>query len=273
MVFLRFEPFSVRNYWRDLVQRSLDQDTDKGLLRLQVLMGAIALRTKDATLVGLPPKTTEVCYAELSLEERELYDQMKEQTKTLLSSFGHEDSLVPHYSAVLSRILKASPNLFIYTPPRETRSSHEFTGANLMDRHQSNSENTKFLDKKIYNDNEQMTSLNQDSSSCFNKHVEECNPPIITFEQTSNYTIEEIEEVYGKIEEERHNIHHILEIKEVLVNSENKTETEMTVSLQKLALIIVSLEDLMVTGIGTVVSSLQLHWSKKVIREAKMVAE
>ncbi|KAL2320630.1 hypothetical protein Fmac_029599 [Flemingia macrophylla] len=107
MVFLRFEPFSVRSYWRDLVQRSLDQGTDKGLLRLQVLMDAIALRrTKDATLVGLPPKTTEVCYVELSLEERELYDQMKEQTKTLLSSFGHEDSLVPHYSAVLSRILR-----------------------------------------------------------------------------------------------------------------------------------------------------------------------
>nr|KYP43348.1 Putative SWI/SNF-related matrix-associated actin-dependent regulator of chromatin subfamily A member 3-like 1 [Cajanus cajan] len=107
MVFLRFEPFSVRSYWRDLVQRSLDQGTDKGLLRLQVLMDAIALRrTKDVTLAGLPPKTTEVCYVELSLEERELYDQMKEQTKTLLSSFGHEDSLVPQYSAVLSRILR-----------------------------------------------------------------------------------------------------------------------------------------------------------------------
>ncbi|TKY62730.1 SWI/SNF-related matrix-associated actin-dependent regulator [Spatholobus suberectus] len=107
MVFLRFEPFSVRSYWRDLVQRSLDQGTDKGLLRLQVLMDAIALRrTKDVALVGLPPKTTEICYVELSLEERELYDRMKEQTKTLLSSFGHEDSLVPHYSAVLSRILR-----------------------------------------------------------------------------------------------------------------------------------------------------------------------
>lgn len=70
-------------------------------------MDAIALRrTKDMALVGLPPKTTEICYVELSLEERQLYDQVKEQTKTLLSSFHHEDSLVPHYSAVLSRILR-----------------------------------------------------------------------------------------------------------------------------------------------------------------------
>ncbi|RDY07821.1 putative SWI/SNF-related matrix-associated actin-dependent regulator, partial [Mucuna pruriens] len=108
MVFLRFEPFSVRSYWRELVQRPLNKGTSSGVQRLQVLMDAIALRrTKDVALVGLPPKTTETCYVELSLEERELYDQVKAQTKTLLNSFNHEDNImVPCYPAVLSRILR-----------------------------------------------------------------------------------------------------------------------------------------------------------------------
>lgn len=41
-------------------------------------------------------------------------------------------------------------------------------------------------------------------------------------EQRSNYSMEEIEEVYDKVEEERRNINHILEIKELLVNNENE---------------------------------------------------
>ncbi|KAG4927760.1 hypothetical protein JHK82_053454 [Glycine max] len=92
-------------------------------------------------------------------------------------------------------------------------------------------------------------------------------------EQRSNYSMEEIEEVYDKVEEERRNINHILEIKELLVNNENETEKEITVRLQKLALIVVSLEDLMVTDILTTVSGLLLHRSKEVIREARRVFE
>ncbi|KHN12164.1 Putative SWI/SNF-related matrix-associated actin-dependent regulator of chromatin subfamily A member 3-like 1, partial [Glycine soja] len=107
MVFLRFQPFSVRQQWRELVQRSLNKGKDKGLVRLQILMEAIALRrTKDMTLVGLPPKTIEICYVELSFDERQMYDQLKQDTKIFLSRYAHDDSLVPHYSAVLSRILR-----------------------------------------------------------------------------------------------------------------------------------------------------------------------
>ena len=70
-------------------------------------MEAIALRrTKDMTLVGLPPKTIEICYVELSFDERQMYDQLKQDTKIFLSRYAHDDSLVPHYSAVLSRILR-----------------------------------------------------------------------------------------------------------------------------------------------------------------------
>ncbi|KAK7336429.1 hypothetical protein VNO77_16970 [Canavalia gladiata] len=107
MVFLRFEPFSVRNCWQTFVQRPLNQGRDCGLSRLQILMGAIALRrTKEEGLVGLPPKTVETLYVELSFEERQLYDLVKERTKTLLMGFVQNDSLVPHYSSVLSMILR-----------------------------------------------------------------------------------------------------------------------------------------------------------------------
>ena len=48
-------------------------------------MEAIALRrTKDMTLVGLPPKTIEICYVELSFDERQMYDQLKQDTKIFL---------------------------------------------------------------------------------------------------------------------------------------------------------------------------------------------
>ncbi|KAL9331454.1 hypothetical protein ACSQ67_001064 [Phaseolus vulgaris] len=125
-----------------------------------------------------------------------------------------------------------------------------------MDYHQSKVENTKIVEKKY--------------DECA---AEEFNQEIVSFEERSNYSIEEIEEVYGKIEEERQNINHILEIKELLLNNENGTETEITAWLQMLAFIVVSLEDLMVTDIGTIVSGLQLHWSKKVTREAKRVVQ
>jgi len=36
MVFLRFDPFSERRHWRELVQRPLNQGLEKGLTRLQV---------------------------------------------------------------------------------------------------------------------------------------------------------------------------------------------------------------------------------------------
>ncbi|KAK7378026.1 hypothetical protein VNO80_03462 [Phaseolus coccineus] len=108
MVFLRFDPFSIRSHWRALVQRPLNQGLDQGLTRLQVLMEAIALRrTKDMALVSLPPKTVEICYVELYMEERQLYDQEKEKTKALLRrSFIYEDNGLSQYTEMLSSILR-----------------------------------------------------------------------------------------------------------------------------------------------------------------------
>ncbi|CAN6567511.1 unnamed protein product [Malus baccata var. baccata] len=107
MAFLRFEPFSIKSYWQSLVQRPLAHGNQKGLLRLQVLMETISLRrTKDKGLIGLPPKTLETCYVELSGEERELYDQMEGEAKSVVRSYIDAECLMRNYSTVLSIILR-----------------------------------------------------------------------------------------------------------------------------------------------------------------------
>ncbi|KAK7336428.1 hypothetical protein VNO77_16969 [Canavalia gladiata] len=62
--------------------------------------------------------------------------------------------------------------------------------------------------------------------------------------------MDETEELLDKIEGDQRNISHILEIKELLINYENE-----------------------VTNIGTTVRDLQLHWSRRVIREAQRVVD
>ncbi|KAL5720479.1 RING-type E3 ubiquitin transferase [Ranunculus cassubicifolius] len=107
MAFLKFEPFSVKSYWLNLVQRPLSQGNESGLSRLQILMAAISLRrVKDSTLIGLPPKTIETCFLELSDQERELYDQMEIEAKTLVQAYMNVGSVMRNYSTVLSIILR-----------------------------------------------------------------------------------------------------------------------------------------------------------------------
>ncbi|XP_027351108.1 probable mediator of RNA polymerase II transcription subunit 26b [Abrus precatorius] len=118
----------------------------------------------------------------------------------------------------------------------------------------------------VHNDDRQIISLDN-NTYCLSGHVE-----IISFEEKSNCSMEGTDQEYDNIEEQE-NINHILEIKKLLVNNENVTETELVVGLQMLTYIVCSLKDLMVTDIGTTVCDLQLHWSKRVIREAKRVAD
>ncbi|XP_014491136.2 putative SWI/SNF-related matrix-associated actin-dependent regulator of chromatin subfamily A member 3-like 1 [Vigna radiata var. radiata] len=107
MVFLRFQPFSERRYWKNLVQTPLNLGMENGFTRLQILMGAIALRrTKDLALTCLPPKTIEICYVELSMEERQLYEREKEKIKALLRrKHTRESNTLAEYSEVLNSFL------------------------------------------------------------------------------------------------------------------------------------------------------------------------
>ncbi|CAH2074061.1 unnamed protein product [Thlaspi arvense] len=107
MAFLRFEPFSIKSYWQSLIQRPLSQGNKKGLSRLQVLMATISLRrTKEMSSIGLPPKTVETCYVELSPEERQLYDHMEGEAKGVVQNLINSGSLMRNYSTVLSIILR-----------------------------------------------------------------------------------------------------------------------------------------------------------------------
>lgn len=73
----------------------------------QILMATISLRrTKESGLIGLPSKTIETCYLELSGEERKLYDQMEEEGKNIVRGYIGSGSLMHNYSTVLSIILR-----------------------------------------------------------------------------------------------------------------------------------------------------------------------
>ncbi|RWR76012.1 putative SWI/SNF-related matrix-associated actin-dependent regulator of chromatin subfamily A member 3-like protein 1 [Cinnamomum micranthum f. kanehirae] len=112
MAFLRFQPFSIKSYWQSLVQRPLNQGSASGLSRLQALMRTISLRrTKDLqignkSLIGIPPKTVETCFVELSAEEREQYDRMETDAKLAVNEFISADSVMRNYSTVLHMILR-----------------------------------------------------------------------------------------------------------------------------------------------------------------------
>ncbi|KAJ9544195.1 hypothetical protein OSB04_023902 [Centaurea solstitialis] len=108
MAFLRFDPFSIKSYWYNLVQRPIAQGNVKGLSRLQALMATISLRrTKDKALVGLlPSKTVITCNVELSVDERNVYDRMETEAKAFVERFISVGSVTHNYSTILSIILR-----------------------------------------------------------------------------------------------------------------------------------------------------------------------
>nr|GEX03070.1 putative SWI/SNF-related matrix-associated actin-dependent regulator of chromatin subfamily A member 3-like 1 [Tanacetum cinerariifolium] len=107
MAFLRFDPFCTKSYWDSLVQRPISQGDAKGLSRLQALMATISLRrTKEKTLIGLPPKTIHTCNVELSGDERKLYDEMESEAKNFIEGYIAKGSVTHNYSTVLSFILR-----------------------------------------------------------------------------------------------------------------------------------------------------------------------
>ncbi|MCD7459825.1 hypothetical protein HAX54_042048 [Datura stramonium] len=107
MAFLRFEPLSIKTYWNSLIQRPLAQGDEKGVSRLQVLMSTMSLRrTKEKALTGLPSKSIETFFVELSGEEREIYDQMESEAKKIVNQYISSDSSMKNYWTVLSVIVR-----------------------------------------------------------------------------------------------------------------------------------------------------------------------
>ncbi|KAF3639569.1 hypothetical protein FXO38_22583 [Capsicum annuum] len=107
MAFLRFEPLSIKDYWNSLIQRPLAQGDEKGVSRLQVLMSTMSLRrTKEKALTGLPSKSIETFFVELSGEEREIYDQMESEAKKIVKQYISSDNSMKNYWTVLSVIVR-----------------------------------------------------------------------------------------------------------------------------------------------------------------------
>lgn len=63
-------------------------------------------RTKEKTLVGLPSKTIETIYVELSAEEREIYDQMELKAKRIIAEYINAESSMKSYWTVLSALVR-----------------------------------------------------------------------------------------------------------------------------------------------------------------------
>ncbi|KAK1392396.1 hypothetical protein POM88_011452 [Heracleum sosnowskyi] len=96
-----------RNYWNTLVQRPVDHGDEFGLTRLPAVMATICLRrTKDKGLLGLPHKMMEICYIDHSAEERELYDRMEGEAKTVVRDYISSNRVANNYTTVLSIILR-----------------------------------------------------------------------------------------------------------------------------------------------------------------------
>ncbi|KAG0623190.1 hypothetical protein M758_3G155200 [Ceratodon purpureus] len=112
MQFLRLEPLNDSSYWRRTVERPLTNGDPSGLVRLQALIKAIALRrTKDMQvdgrrLVELPRKTISMHYVELTPEDRELYDKVEENGKDVIERFMKSGTVLQNYATVLQIILR-----------------------------------------------------------------------------------------------------------------------------------------------------------------------
>lgn len=63
-------------------------------------------RTKEKALTGLPSKSVETFFVELSVEEREIYDQMESEAKKIVNQYISSDSSMKNYWTVLSVLVR-----------------------------------------------------------------------------------------------------------------------------------------------------------------------
>ncbi|KAI3954406.1 hypothetical protein MKX01_020730 [Papaver californicum] len=104
MAFLRsFEPYSNKNNWKTLVQLPIQKGKENALSRLQDIMSTVSLRRLNSDpLVGvLPPKAIETCFVELSVGERDQYDQMELDYQCVVRNYLHLGREVAHYTSIL----------------------------------------------------------------------------------------------------------------------------------------------------------------------------
>ncbi|KAG2491123.1 hypothetical protein HYH03_010567 [Edaphochlamys debaryana] len=112
LAFLRLEPLQERSIFNRTLQRPLQAGDRDALLRLQVLMAAIALRrTKDLKiggrpLVSLPDRCVNLVRVHLTRDDRAKYDALELAGRQLVSQQLAASTLLENYMGVLEIILR-----------------------------------------------------------------------------------------------------------------------------------------------------------------------
>ncbi|NP_001090145.1 helicase-like transcription factor L homeolog [Xenopus laevis] len=110
--FLKLKPFTDREWWHRTIQRPVTTGEEGGLRRLQALIKNITLRrTKTSKIRGrpvldLPERKVFIQHVELSEEEREIYESMKNEGKAVISRYVDEGTVLSHYADVLAVLLR-----------------------------------------------------------------------------------------------------------------------------------------------------------------------
>ncbi|XP_017949929.1 helicase-like transcription factor isoform X4 [Xenopus tropicalis] len=110
--FLKLKPFTDREWWHRTIQRPVTTGEDGGLCRLQALIKNITLRrTKTSKIRGrpvldLPERKVFIQHVELSEEERQIYESLKNEGKAVISRYVSEGTILSHYADVLAVLVR-----------------------------------------------------------------------------------------------------------------------------------------------------------------------
>ncbi|XP_063772026.1 helicase-like transcription factor [Pseudophryne corroboree] len=110
--FLKLKPFTDREWWNRTIQRPVTMGDQGGLRRLQALIKNVTLRrTKTSRVKGkpvleLPERKVYVQHIELSAEERQIYESMKNEGKAVIGRYFNEGTVLTHYADVLAVLMR-----------------------------------------------------------------------------------------------------------------------------------------------------------------------
>jgi SWI/SNF-related matrix-associated actin-dependent regulator of chromatin subfamily A3 len=110
--FLHLQPLCERPVFRSSFERPMAIGDNAALVRLKILMAAVAMRRLKTTevngqpLVQLPAKSIEFVDVELPEGQRALYDRWEQAGRDAVSSHIENGTLFRNYSSVLEIILR-----------------------------------------------------------------------------------------------------------------------------------------------------------------------
>ncbi|XP_075057999.1 helicase-like transcription factor [Mixophyes fleayi] len=110
--FLKLKPFTDREWWNRTIQRPVTMGDQGGLRRLQALIKNTTLRrTKTSRIKGklvleLPERKVFIQHINLSIDERQIYESMKNEGKAVIGRYFNEGTVLTHYADVLAVLVR-----------------------------------------------------------------------------------------------------------------------------------------------------------------------